>query len=307
MNNKKKRAVVACVVLLIAASAFGCSNKKDGSNSSSGSQTTTVNPNLLNQPFTFSIEETDSNDSNLDSEDPTSDVSGNETSATDNNTNENSNSSTENTGDIDSPDPTAENLTEYVPVTETDGEPVTDSNGEQVTTVITVTTDSLDPTIPNDPESTTPAPPQENKSNYKKGKIYWFNLSKEDDFEFNGDFISVKFKIKENTADGVYDLKITNPDFSNYDGVTLKPNKLEHGKIFVGQEGYAQNDFNDSDGFAIYTDNASGKQGDEIVLNFRMNKNPGMCAMVFEFQYDENAFKLIECVPSGEFADISNN
>ncbi len=308
----------------------GCSGKdKDKDNKDSTQETTEVPSDVLKQPLTFSIigdiEDDGSgsagNNSELNAADPTGPAGENSGAETE--------EPTEEIEYILLTDTNGENVTEYVPVTDAEGENVTDAEGEVQTEAVPVTTavaaenadepetdaeNGEDATQGEDasegedaPEATTEKQDEpvvnEYKSNIVKSQAFWFDISKESDYTFNGEFISVKFRIKDEAPDGEYAITITNPDFASYNETTVFPDKVLNGKIFVAEDGKSQTEVTDADGFAVYADYVSGNQGDEVVVNFHITNNPGMCAMIFEFEYDSNALEMIESSAVGEFAE----
>ncbi len=321
MNKKRYAcsafALAAAAAMLISA---GCSGK--GKNGGGSQEPTEVPSEVLKQPLTFSIIGDIADDSTggtegdsiLNEQDPTAPAG-------------NNNSSTEAPEEATEKeyilltDTNGENVTEYVPVTDEQGENVTDAQGQAQTEAVPVTeiaapenndepaTDSqqsADSTEASE-EGQQATENQQNGSAYKanvvKSQAFWFDISKDSDYVFNGEFISVKFRIKDEAPEGAYDITITNPDFASYNEKTVYPDKLLNGKVYVGGAGQAQAEVTDADGFAVYADCVSGNNGDEVVVNFSMQNNPGMCAMIFEFTYDSNALEMIESAAAGEFAE----
>ncbi|MBE6862594.1 MAG: hypothetical protein E7497_06835 [Ruminococcus sp.] len=326
----KRRKYTYRTLALAAAAAMiftaGCSDKKDKNKNESDTtqETTEVPSEVLKQPLTFSIigdiedEVSGGSEGNVDlnAEDPTAPAG--ESSGSD------TEEPTEKIEYILLTDTNGENVTEYVPVTDAQGGDVTDAEGEVQTEAVPVTTavavengdepltdpengeDATDAVTDNG-EDTTEKQDESTKNEYKpkvvKSQAFWFDISKESDFTFNGEFISVKFRIKDDAPDGEYDITITNPDFASYNETTVFPDKVLNGKVYASENGKSQTEVTDADGFAVYADYVSGKQGDEVTVNFYMNGNPGMCAMIFEFEYDSNALEMLESGAVGEFAE----
>ena len=80
-----------------------------------------------------------------------------------------------------------------------------------------------------------------------------------------------------------------------------------NGSIKVGDVAADSVDPSSMNGFAIYGDKLSAKQGDTIEFCINMKDNPGLAALCVWYYYDSNAFEIIDCVPDGEFAEISRN
>ncbi|MDE6034661.1 MAG: hypothetical protein K2G36_01955 [Ruminococcus sp.] len=237
-----------------------------------------------------------------------------------------------------------EPITEFVPVTEANGEAVTDAVGQPVTEVKIIanampeTDNSVNNTAGDNvtdnnntenstpdenaqnPESTeaennqnpeqtptnAPEATSEYVSNTKGMYAMWIDISKNENFVFNGSVIKVTFKVKEDAPDGIYNISL-NPDLSSIDGVTINPDTILNGSIKVG-EGPADNvDPSTMNGYAVYGDNLTAQQGDTVEFSINMKDNPGLAALVIWYYYDSNALEVVNCVPDGEFAEVSKN
>lgn len=307
-NYRKKIAVIAAFAGLILAAFAGCSSKNNSDSS------TSVDDALLRQPFTFSYGETSSDDSesaSLDAQDPTSSKNDNESSSEDyvEVTNANGETVTEYVAVTDA---AGEPVTEYITATEADGEPITGNNGEVVTTAVQVTTAikkteaSKNNGNSSSTETTTASPVSDSYTPFTdEANAFWLDISKDQNFLFEDEFIAVTFKVKDNIPDGAYDIKITDPDFASIVGQTVKPEKVVDGKVFVNTTAEEPEDTSSITGLVVSADYVSCKQGDEITVNFRVKNNPGMCAMMFWFEYDKNAMEIVSCETTGTFADIA--
>ena len=235
-----------------------------------------------------------------------------------------------------------EPITEVVAVTEANGQAVTEADGQPVTEVKIIanampetdnsansntagdnSTDNNNSTPDENtqnPESTgaennqnpeqtptnAPEATSEYVSNTKGMYAMWIDISKNEDFVFNGSVIKVTFKVKENAPDGIYNISL-NPDLSSIEGVTINPDTILNGSIKVGDGTADSVDPSSMNGYAIYGDNLTAKQGDTVEFSINMKDNPGLAAMVMWYYYDSNALEVINCVPDGEFAEVSSN
>lgn len=296
-NNKRRFMILSLAAVLAISSMAGCSNGKKDESGKDGdtAETTTIDPRTYRQPLEFvyptdTLEE-GATQSPLDAQDPTAPNNGESSS-----------------GGYETSQPVTEYIpvteadgtpaTTYVPVTEADGEPVTDAEGQPETSAVEVTTSVV--VEGNEGTST-----DEHVPYVDSAYALWIDISKKDDFHFDDEFIKVTFKIKEDIPDGAYDVVISNPDFSLYGGISLDPDTIVNGKVYVSSEAEPQREITDADGFTVYCDNVSAKQGDEVTVTFRMKNNPGMCAMMFWFDYDRNAMDIVSCEAVGEFAEIA--
>ncbi len=315
-NYKSRFLAIALIAALASAPLAGCADDKDNkeeSSSSGSSEPTTV---MLQVPFEFHYDANSSDtssDDSLNAQDPTAPQT------------ESSGSSSEDVPEfipvteasgepateyVEVTDAQGETVTEFIPVTEAGGEPATEAaEGQPVTEAVPVT-EVVEVTMPN-PEYNGESSGDSNSdytANTDEAYAYWIDISKEADWVFNDEFISVKFKVKDTAPDGAYDIVISNPDFANFDkgGSPAKPDIVQNGKVFVNTPGEAQREFTEDDGFVVYADNVECKQGDEITVNFSLKNNKGLVGMNFWFEFDSNALELISCTTAGEFAEIAN-
>lgn len=324
-NNKRKLLALSIIASLTLAAFAGCScsgDKEDSESSLVDNNTAngpTVNEeSVLQQPLQFyypteSLEEAATQDP-LQAADPTAADPGSSDSSSD--------PAEPVTEIVEVTDAAGEVVTEYVEVTQADGQKATDAQGQAVTEAVPVTTVvTVEPTGSVGGETATEEggnssgeeatqPPAEEYTPYMdRGWAMWVDISKDEDFLFQDQFIEVTFKIKEDTPDGAYDVVITNPDFANIinGGTSLDADTVVDGKVYVNQEVEAQREFTDSDGFVVYGDHVGAKQGDEVKFYFNMKNNPGMVAMYFEFNFDRNAMDIVSCQAVGDFAEIAKD
>lgn len=322
MKNYRRRYLALAILAALAVSPLaGCDKDKDksGSSASSSAEPTEAPTPMVKVPFEFHYEGDDSVETvtgdNLDAQDPTAPADENSEGSNTEDvpefipaTDANGEAVTES---VEVTDANGETVTEFVPVTDAEGEDVTDAEGQVQTEAVPVT-EVVEATIANPEYSGESGGESNGDTEYTpymdEAYAFWIDISKEKDFVFNDEFISVTFKVRENAPDGIYDISITNPDLANFDkgGTPVKPDIVQNGKIFVSTEGEAQKEFTDADGFVVYADNVECKQGDEIVVNFSFKNNPGLVGMNFWFEFDRNALQLISCETAGEFAEIAN-
>ena len=217
-----------------------------------------------------------------------------------------------------------EPITEVVNVTEANGETVTEADGQPVTEVkiIANATPEPDDTANNNNtennanndtntgnENNTPAVTEatsEYISNTKGMYAMWIDISKNIDYYFNDSIIKITFKVKEDAPDGLYNISFSS-DLSSIDGKTIVPDTILNGSIKVGNGAAEAVDPSSMNGFAIYGDNVTAKQGDTVEFSINMKDNPGLAALVIQYYFDSNALEVIDCTPDGEFAEVSKN
>lgn len=287
MNKKFRFAAAAAASVLAAAMFTGCADKTKNESSNQTSEEP-----LLEMPLEFGYNNNSGNN-DLVAADPTK-ASGEEQSyvvVTDA-------SGQPVTEYITVTEANGEPKTEFVEVTDANGEVVKDENGEPKTEVVNVT-EAV--------EKTEPAEDSSYKPNIDSAYIMWADISKWEDYVFNDEFFAVTFKVKDTAKDGVYDIKITDGQFSCIlnGGTTVVADNIMDGKVFVSTDAEAQPTVPDS-GFSVYTDYVACKQGDEIVVRFSMKNNPGLVGMLIWFDYDKNALEIVKGKAAGDYADIAN-
>lgn len=303
MNSLKKRLISLVLLTCVALSSFaGCSDKdskKDSSNDKNSSsdvadttdtaEKTTAAP-ILDSPIEFVTDE----NGNFVSFPMQSDKIGG-SSGESNSSGFDLNGQDPESIDVSPSIPSSDTqpATEVVEVTDPQGEPVTDDEGNKTTEYVTV------------------APSESNTEEYKSvtdgNYILWMDISKNEDFIFNDEFVKITFKINEGIPDGEYPITFVT-DFSTIKGVTLNPTKVYNGTITVGGEAKKGEDFSKETDFIVYGDNISCDQGDTVDFYIYTKNNPGLAATLLWFYYDSNAMSVTTkgVKAAGEFADISN-
>ncbi|MBD5158650.1 MAG: hypothetical protein HDT23_00115 [Ruminococcus sp.] len=333
MNNFRKRIIALVSLTCVAFSAFtGCAGNDEGgdngdtgkkSNNNESSSIQEIEP-ITAVPFKWGSADDDNgltiDGVDINADDPVKADHVDPTKATE----ESSEETTE------KPVTTAyiagEPITEVVTVTEANGQAVTEADGQPVTEVKIIANATPETPVTNAPENNNngnstpdenaqnpeqtptnaPEATSEYVSNTKGMYAMWIDISKNEDFIFNGSVIKVTFKVKENAPDGIYNISLS-PDLSSIEGVTIRPDTILNGSIKVGDGTAEAVDPSSMDGYAIYGDNLSAKQGDTVEFSINMKDNPGLAAMVMWYYYDSNALEVVNCVPDGEFAEVSNN
>lgn len=313
MNNFKKKIIALVALTCVALSTFaGCSDKNQESGDTSdskpkkGESTKASEEIMVAQPFQWGSEDDDKitiDGIDINSSDPVKADHVDPTKASETSSTDKKESTTAYIA--------GEPVTEIVNVTEANGETVTEANGEPVTEVKTITNATPEPTTANGAETTneTPAetqPASEYVSNTKGMYAMWIDISKNENFVFNDSIIKITFKVKDTAPDGVYDISIS-PDLSSIAGEVVDPDTIVNGSIKVGDGVADAVDPSSMNGFAVYGDHVSAKQGDTFDFSINMKDNPGLAGLFIWYYYDSNALEVINCVPDGEFAEVSKN
>lgn len=300
MKNITKKIIAVFAVLCVAATSMaGCGDKKEKKNPKAVTQYA-LEVGKSGEGNSLTLGDTQVN---LDAPDP-------ETSD-----DETSDSAKEEEVIEEVTDAEGQPVTETVTVTDANGKTVTDSKGETVTETVKVTTVVKKPASSGNNSSTTPSKSEENNdnsnSNYtpaNDGRYYmWLDISKNENFYFEGDMLKMSFKVKENIPDGDYKIRITH-DLSSIAGVSLNStSKSIDGTIRVNNGDIEPADVSGETGMVIYGDNVACKQGDTIDYYINIKNNEGLAAFCIWLYFDSNAFEFIEdaACASGEFEAIA--
>ncbi len=187
-------------------------------------------------------------------------------------------------------EPATEVVTEFIDVTDEQGQQVTEEGGAVQTEVHTEVV-----TVP----AETPTEP-EYKASYDTCKAYWLDMTQEGDYTFNGEFLIISFEIKEKTPDGNYPITISKTDIGSWDVVTRVPECI-NGEISVGNAKPSAQKEADAEKFTLTVKNAAGNPGDVVDVVIDMKNNPGFCGFVIDVQYDTNALTIVETSGGADF------
>ena len=194
-------------------------------------------------------------------------------------------------------------VTTVAVVTDAAGAPVTDAAGSTVTEVVKVTT------VVNKPASsaetpTTPAVKYESKQDGRYAM--WLDISKDENFYFEGDFLHMVFKVKDGIPDGDYKIRIS-PDLSDVAGTAVYPSKVIDGTVRVNKGAIDAIDVSGENGMVFYGNNVACKQGDTIDCYINIKNNSGLVAFVIWFYFDSNALEFVSAEASGEYKKIARD
>lgn len=321
MKTFTRRIIAVGVLLCVAMSGIvGCSSSTTPQNESTADESA-----VLQIPFTIDdgknagIEDPNGD---LGNADPTESASSAATTASSSaaSSNETATTAIEETTEIQTvTNADGQPVTEVVTVTDAKGAVVTDAKGSAVTSIANVTTVVRKTTIKTAPANNTATTAvngteavvvtnpiyNDYKASTQTKYAMWLDISKDENFYFEGDFITVDFKVKEGIPDGDYKIQIS-PDLSDIAGKTVHPGKVIDGIIRVNNGSVeAINMDSETADNVYYGDQIACKQGDTITFNINVKNNTGIAAFFMWFYYDSNALEMVSAKPCGEFATIA--
>ncbi|MBR3629337.1 MAG: hypothetical protein IKN55_02555 [Oscillospiraceae bacterium] len=296
MKNVMKKALALCLLAVIAVSGFGCGKK--GSDEDTSRET--IDINQTKQELTFNYRTGNVADAVEDSSegDP---VEAPESSAAD------AASTAEAATEI-------EEVTEFVPVTDDKGQDVTDAKGAVATEPVVKETRAVvvaDSKSDNAQQGGDQQGGDQQSNNQQGGgqsnytpaydtcKAYWLDMSQMGDYTFNGELLSITFKVNDNVPDGNYPVSISMTDIASWDLVKYEPTKI-NGELAVNTTPTSQEDM-PSDDFALKINSVAAKQGDVATITMDLANNPGFCGFVIDIQYDTNAMTIIDATAGKDF------
>ncbi len=278
MKNLMKKVIAVCLVASFGAVLFGCGDKNKTDESSIIIETN--DPSLFKNDLTFTFPSE-------------ADSSADATEAPQDATEAPADGSTE----APATEIATEIVTEYVPVTDAEGQDVTDEQGVQQTEVATeIVTEYVEVT-----EAATEAPQggTSYSPEYDVCTAYWFDTSQQKDFFFEGEFLVIDFKINETTPDGNYPLEISKTDIGSWELVTQVPS-LINGEVAVGSATPSAQAAAGDD-FTLVVNNASGQPGDTISVVVDLKNNPGFVGFIIDVKYDKNALTIVDTRGGADF------
>lgn len=292
MRNVYKKIIAIALVAAIG-STFGACGKKDKSkdkDKSSSSVSKSADESVSNEDESASDDESISADS-IDSEQASAALKQNLTVTLDDQDSqegaaENNQDATESDGSSGSNSSgnasNGSGSNQYVEVTNDKGEVQTDANGNAETKAVSgngsANGNGGSVSDPNYVSKTTIA------------KTYWLDMTKSENYVFDGEFLVATFKVKDTTPDGSYPIDITKADVANWEAETLAPD-LINGYVTVGNAQAPSVDSPTDGNFTISVDSITAKTGDTIEVKFNVSNNPGLVAFVFNFSFDSNALE----------------
>lgn len=279
MKNLMKRVIAVCLVASFGTVLFGCGDKNK-SDESSIVIATNIPEDQLKSDLTFTFDS--SPDSAADATEAPQDA-------------------TEAPADSSAEAPATEVatqvVTEYVPVTDAEGQNVTDEQGAQQTEVVTeIVTEYVEVTeaATEAPQSGTTYSPE-----YDVCTAFWFDTSQQKDFFFEGEFLVIDFKINETTPDGNYPIEISKTDIGSWELVTQVPS-LIHGEVAVGNATPSSQAVA-GDGFTLSVNNVTGQPGDTVSVVVDLKNNPGFVGFIVDVKYDKNALTIVDTRGGADF------
>lgn len=323
-----KRVIAVFSVVCVAAMSFvSCGDKESSSSVSEGKPTMKYPLEIGAAADGNSLTPGDPN-ADLDAPDPESseDSTSSDSSESDSKENDKKEPATE---IVKVTEANGQPATKVVKVTEADGQPATDDKGKEKTEVVEVTEVATKPAESSEKDDKDNKDNKENKDN-KDNKddkeqsddkqdgnndesyvsaedgryAMWLDISKDENFYFEGDMLKAQFKVKEGIPDGDYEIRIS-PDLSDIAGNVVRPEKVMNGVIRVNNGEIEAADASSETGLVFYGDKISCKQGDTIDFNINIKNNSGLAAFCIWFYFDSNALEFVDAGATGEFEEIA--
>lgn len=308
MNHSVKKMMTLCLAAALAVSAFGCSKKEDAQQDM---PVETISLEQTKQDLTFDYSKkgpkTEATEPKEDATEPGADTQ----------------ESTAQNDSAASDAPKFEEVTQAMNVTDAEGHGVTDAAGQSVTEWVVVETRPVQNQQPanNQPAGNSNAQadngntPADNGSAqtqarpaatqaaytpaYDTCKAYWLDMTKQGDYTFNGEFLTITFEVNKDTPDGNYPVTIATTDIASWELVRYDPVCI-NGEIAVGSKAAAQKDIS-ADDFCLKVNSQEAKQGEIVTMTIDLANNPGFCGFVIDIQYDSNALTIVEAEGGKDF------
>lgn len=286
MKSYMKKMLLVCLAASLAVSVFGCSKKEE-----EDMQVETISLEQTKQDLTFSYKQ----GPGVDATEAEGDAEKQETEG-------------------EAADAEFEEVTDFVEVTDAEGQAVTNAEGVVETQAVVVETRPASGTSGggnasgnngntgnngNSGSTGNSGNAQPYKPAYDICKAYWLDMSQADDYTFDGEFLIVTFQVNENTPDGSYPVSIAATDIASWELVSYDPVRID-GEVAVNQTPAAQADANDSD-FTLKVNSATAKQGELATVVIDLSNNPGFCGFVVDIQYDSNALTIMDASGGADF------
>lgn len=124
----------------------------------------------------------------------------------------------------------------------------------------------------------------------KSYQALWLDISKKQDFVFDGNLLEFEFKVADDAPEGIYPVEIYYSDFSNYsanqDENTPKLKDVDRIKGYIAVNKDAPETDKPGNKMTVSCDSISVKPGDTARFNVRVDNNPGIVAFVLRMRYD---------------------
>ncbi len=180
----------------------------------------------------------------------------------------------------------------YVEKTDINGAVVTEANGEAKTEAYTGETNAA-------------VYEKDYQPGVKTYQAFWLDISRREDFVFDGNLIELEAKIADDAPDGVYPVEVYFADLSNYsanqdeNADKLKNVAFRPGYICINSDQPEVPALTDA--MTLTPDTISAKPGDTVRLNLRVDNNPGLVAFVIRMHYDD---KIMSIEDAGAGSDL---
>ena len=181
----------------------------------------------------------------------------------------------------------------YVPRTDINGTTVTQEDGNPVTDVYTGTT------LASEYAEKTYTP------KFRNYMAFWLDISKRDNYVFDGDLLEYDLRIAEDAPDGKYPIEFTLTDMSDYYGKGVGTIDTIPGFVCVNREAPEQK-VELSDNLTLTVESVSVKPGDKARLKMKIANNKGIAGFRIMIRYDSNVITIKKAGAGGELAESAS-
>lgn len=199
-------------------------------------------------------------------------------------------------------------------VSDTDNSVVDSNNNDNADAANDNANDNANPDPNNDAEPAPPAPSNNtaetfkdysNKKaeNGKSAKWIWMDNCTEDVLG-DGSLFEITFRIKQDAADGNYNVVINDFAMCHVDVDKVVEAKLIDGVVTVGNaEAPTQETVDET---YLMLENAKGNAGDTITMVMSISKNPGFTISQLGVNYDSSALEIVDIKTAGILSEIGS-
>jgi hypothetical protein len=131
--------------------------------------------------------------------------------------------------------------------------------------------------------------------NGKSASWLWIDNGVED-IMGDGEIFEISFKIKDDVADGNYNIVINELQICNKDLEVVEADIID-GTVTVGSASAPSQE--SASGNSIILENVSGNAGDDIKMKVKLSSNPGFCTIQLGINYDSSALEITDVTNVG--------
>lgn len=139
---------------------------------------------------------------------------------------------------------------------------------------------------------------------YKTRKVYGMDMTQQKDDNFNGEFLTLTFMVKDAAIASRFPVRIVKTDVASWEKVVTLHPEIIQGEVGIGVTPNTQPTMVSKD-FCMKVNSTVAQKGGVVNVTVNVSGNPGFCGYILDVAYDQNAMELASVATGKDYHGIA--